>query len=842
MTYNKDSIKSLDPIEHIRRRPGVYLPDIGIQGLHHLIEEVINNSVDEFLMGHGKQIQITVIYNKIGDKSSCKISVSDQGRGIPFGYREDMGMDVIEATLTKTMTGGKFEAGNYNTSSGMNGIGLKAVNAISKDLTVLSTKSKTACLAHFECGQKVSIKTFSSNGVDGTTISFVPDGSILETTEVDLNILVPRLKYLASILPGLEINLRLVDREYDGNQSMVFKYDQPLVDIHENLGEQLFGYRHVDKGINVELTFHKTTASKILSFVNTVHTYDNGSHVDAIYAALTDSLKRLTGKLFTKYQLSQGMSLTISVFHQDPVFRGQHKGMLSDSSVKRIVYDSVLQSIYKSLQSNTPFLKYLVELMDQQEKLLRELDIQDAINTVKKSVKENRLPAKLSVAHNCTPETRELFIVEGDSAAGCIFGGTEILDVNFNCFKVEELVDLHKKTPIYTFSCSESGGVEVSKIVDCFVTKYVESIIEVVLDNQFAIKCTPDHRFMMRDGSYKEAKDLLPDDSLMPIYYDTSGSRNTVKQNTKIPKWDLVYRLSEKHQDCVDASSGSDILNTHHLDGDKKNDYPNNLEIWDQKVHLDHHTTPDVCAVCASEYKDINNNHKVVMIVHHKLGSKVPVYDITVDSEHHNFATKSGVFIHNSVRRASNKKFQEVLPIRGKIINAHKSDYADVLANTDAVNIFLAVGAMEKSNTTLRTKNVFILTDADDDGKHIVSLLLSLFTVAFPSFVKDFNLHVVYPPLFSLVSGDLRMYGHDGKELVKKFKAKYSRRAYEIYRNKGLGEMDAGEMVEVIHPEKRKIDKVDLTDMSTIEMDKIMGIMGDVRRSLITESEGENNE
>ena len=613
MTYNKDSIKSLDPIEHIRRRPGVYLPDIGIQGLHHLIEEVINNSVDEFLMGHGKQIQITVIYNKIGDKSSCKISVSDQGRGIPFGYREDMGMDVIEATLTKTMTGGKFEAGNYNTSSGMNGIGLKAVNAISKDLTVLSTKSKTACLAHFECGQKVSIKTFSSNGVDGTTISFVPDGSILETTEVDLNILVPRLKYLASILPGLEIHLRLVDREYDGNQSMVFKYDQPLVDIHENLGEQLFGYRHVDKGINVELTFHKTTASKILSFVNTVHTYDNGSHVDAIYAALTDSLKRLTGKLFTKYQLSQGMSLTISVFHQDPVFRGQHKGMLSDSSVKRIVYDSVLQSIYKSLQSNTPFLKYLVELMDQQEKLLRELDIQDAINTVKKSVKENRLPAKLSVAHNCTPETRELFIVEGDSAAG-------------------------------------------------------------------------------------------------------------------------------------------------------------------------------------------------------------------------------------SVRRASNKKFQEVLPIRGKIINAHKSDYADVLANTDAVNIFLAVGAMEKSNTTLRTKNVFILTDADDDGKHIVSLLLSLFTVAFPSFVKDFNLHVVYPPLFSLVSGDLRMYGHDGKELVKKFKAKYSRRAYEIYRNKGLGEMDAGEMVEVIHPEKRKIDKVDLTDMSTIEMDKIMGIMGDVRRSLITESEGENNE
>ena len=591
-TYSSESIKTLDPLEHIRLRPGMYIGSIGLEGIHHLFNEVLDNAVDEYLAGFGKEIHII--------KFGKSLTVIDKGRGIPS--------DKIVDVFTKTLTGGKFNSDNYATSSGMNGIGLKAVNALSEILSVEVVRDNTIYEYHFNRGVLQSQSTTGRPKIvaSGTTVSFNPDPEIFETVQFDLDLIKEKLFNLASVLPGLKLTFD------DGENKYEYFETTPLRSIQDrNVSSSIFTYRFSDNVINILLDYSQDNKSYINSFCNTIKTSEDGSHVDAVYDCIIRALKQLTGKIFSRSQISQGLRLTISLFHNAPIYRGQSKSKISDSKVYKKVYDAIYSDIYNNLNTNKDFVNYMVELITQQEKLIQEIDIKKAINNIKSNVRENKLPEKLAVAHNCTPDERELFIVEGNSAGG-------------------------------------------------------------------------------------------------------------------------------------------------------------------------------------------------------------------------------------SVKTARNPKFQEVLPLRGKVVNAMKSDFSSVISNKEVTDIFLAIGGMENTNTPLRTKNVFILTDADDDGSHIYSLLLSMFTVLFPTFVKKCNLYVVYPPLFTLMSDDIRIYGHDTKSLTAEFKKLHPKKSYEIHRNKGLGGMNSEELVPVIHPKSRKIVKVVIDKDSINQMNLLMGNLSEVRKEILNELEVES--
>jgi DNA gyrase/topoisomerase IV subunit B len=596
MKYDSESIKTLEPLQHIRLRPGMYIPDVGIQGLHHLFEEVLNNSVDEYIAGYGNEIFIKIESLDNHDE----VTIRDYGRGIPHEKLEDV--------FTKTLTGGKFTSDSYTTSSGLNGVGLKAVNALSKQLVVTSHRDSKAFVKIFELGKLTDESYMGKSPETGTEIIFNPDSSIFEVIRFDIDSIKNRLFMLASTLPNLRINL-IANRE-----NFVYFNIEPLISLQSALiggNESIFEFNHHQKDLTIRLNYLQQSNSNIFSFVNTIHTYDNGSHVDVVYDALNNGLKKITGKTFSRNQLSQGLNLSVSIFAQFPTFRGQHKGSLADNKIKKYIYDVIYPELYKSLKENKSFTNYMVQLITAQEQVLQELDIKKAITNIKNSSKENRLPLKLAVAHNATPETRELFIVEGDSAAG-------------------------------------------------------------------------------------------------------------------------------------------------------------------------------------------------------------------------------------SIKVSRNPKFQEVIPIKGKIINAFKSSYTELLNNKDVTDVFLAIGGVEWSNTPIRTKNVFIMSDSDPDGSHIISLLLSMFAIIFPSFIKEYNLYVVHSPLFSLISDDIRMFGHTIKEVTSEFKTKYGNKKYEIFRNKGLGELNPEEMAQFVNPNTRLVNKIILTEDSLVELEKLMGPLSDVRKHILENMQDDN--
>jgi len=619
MDYNKDSIVHLNPIEHIRKRPGMYIGSIDIEGLHHLVRESVDNVVDEYLAGYGKDIIVTIERNANYDK----IIISDSGRGIPVGYRDDFQMDVLTAIFTLTSTGGKFNHSTYSTSSGCNGVGLKAITALSSYLKV-SVAHKDGMIVYeqeFKNGSpSTDVTKIKRKSTRGTTIEFVPDKDIFETLFIDLNEIKKRLSFLASLLPGFHVKLIFNDLESEPNTSetiLDLVFNKPLEYIHKELVpdavkfNSIFKFEYNSESVQAILSYHQgTNESSNISFINTIHTYDGGSHVDSFIKAILDSLKRLTGRQFTKYQVTPGMNMVISVFKSDVVLKGQHKSKVADSEVKNLVYNEIYTPLFKAISASPEFQNYIVNLITSQEQVLEDITIKQAVKTIRNKTRENRLPKKLSVVYNCKPEDREIFICEGDSAGG-------------------------------------------------------------------------------------------------------------------------------------------------------------------------------------------------------------------------------------GIKTARDPKFQEVLPIKGKIINAFKASYTDMLNSKEAVDIFLSIGGMENSNTTLRCHNLFILADSDPDGAHISALVMSLVAVGFPSFIRKHNLYLVHPPLFTAIYNDYRIYGHSVKDVKSKFKKAYGNKIPEIYRNKGLGEMSPRELKDVIDRKTRKVTKIEFNDNSIIELEKLMGSFTDVRKAILNEIEDE---
>lgn len=423
--YDESAIQVLDERSHVRLRPAMYIGDTGIYGLHHLVYEVVDNSIDEIANGHGDLI--TCIVHKDGF-----VTVEDNGRGIPVGIHKETKKPAAETIMTSLHSGGKFSNENYATSSGLHGIGVSAVNFLSERLDMIIYLEGFTWSQSYEKGVPVN-KLTKGDKTDktGTLIHFKPDHSIFQTTEFQYKILADRLRQLAYLNKGVKI--KIVDEasgEFDE-----FYSDDGIAGfiLHLNKDKDVLSpiihlVKKVDKiTIEFALQYNKTYSDVIYSFANNINTRDGGSHLSGFKNALLDGVVQYAEKkkMFkgldvrpTMRDVVEGLIAIISVKLPNPEFEGQTKATLGNPEIKSIVYDQALETILKYFNDNET-VACDIALKISQACIARE-EARKARETVRRKnvLSSLSLPGKLADCSEKNPELSELLIVEGDSAGG----------------------------------------------------------------------------------------------------------------------------------------------------------------------------------------------------------------------------------------------------------------------------------------------------------------------------------------------------------------------------------------------------------------------------------------
>ena len=440
-TYSADSIQVLEGLEAVRKRPSMYIGDIGPRGLHHLVYEVVDNSIDEALAGYCNDI--VVIINP--DNS---ITVTDNGRGIPTGMHEKEHRSALEVVLTVLHAGGKFSKDSYKVSGGLHGVGVSCVNALSSHLTAEIHREGKIFRQEYSKGKPLyDVKVVGEADDTGTIITFKPDGEIFTTTTVyDYGVLAGRLRELAYLNKGVRLTLRDMrprETEYDENGSPleakpreeVFYSEHGLVEfvqyldgVREKLTEKPI-YLETDKVIPIEIAMQYNTgfSENVHSYVNNINTIEGGTHLSGFRRGLTSTLKSYADKngLLSKLKFDldpsdfrEGLTAVISVKVAEPQFEGQTKTKLGNSEVMAAVSQAVSAALDTYLEENPKDARAIVD------KVVLAATARHAARKARELVQRKTvmsgsgLPGKLADCSDRDPARCELFLVEGDSAGG----------------------------------------------------------------------------------------------------------------------------------------------------------------------------------------------------------------------------------------------------------------------------------------------------------------------------------------------------------------------------------------------------------------------------------------
>ncbi len=426
-SYSEDSIKVLEGLEAVRKRPAMYIGDVGERGLHHLIHEVVDNSIDEALAGHAENI--TVILHKDG---SC--SVEDDGRGIPVGPHPVKKKSTLEVVMCMLHAGGKFDKGSYKVSGGLHGVGVSCVNALSSQMRATIHRDGLIYEQKYEEGKPVSeVEQIGLTKKNGTIITFHPDETIFKTVTFKYNKVVERLRELAFLNP--QVKITIIDER--DNKRDTFHYKGGLIDFVKYLDSNLNAIskpvfiegtdtndNEVETKVEVCFEYNTGYTENMLSYVNNINTIEGGTHVSGFRSALTRTLNSYaTSNKLLKEPLNgddfrEGLTVIISAMVAEPQFEGQTKTKLGNGEVEGIIKQIVNEKLAIYLDQNPGQAKKIIE----KAKIAHEARIaarkSRELVRRKNALESSTLPGKLADCSLRSPEDTELYLVEGDSAGG----------------------------------------------------------------------------------------------------------------------------------------------------------------------------------------------------------------------------------------------------------------------------------------------------------------------------------------------------------------------------------------------------------------------------------------
>jgi DNA gyrase/topoisomerase IV subunit B len=825
----------------------MYIGSTDSRGINHLFNEIVDNSTDEGIAGHATRV--TVILHADGS-----VQVDDDGRGIPTGVHAKSGLSGVELVLTRLHAGGKFGGSGYKTSGGLHGVGASAVNALSHrfDVTVKRDgKVHHMSFAHGVPGEfdgpGPKAKHTKKSGLNvvrrmkrgegtGTSIRYWHDQRYFENTAaLDVDAVRTKLRNTAFLVPGVTYVLRNTTEGALDDET--FHFPNGLSDMVEFLtpagdrpvsGMLLINgdgtYREnaadengvmqskVERVAEVEIALRWGTGYErtVECFTNTIRNVHGGTHRRgfdrAMAKAVQEAIARTRGLLKPKEDpptvedVEEGMTAVVHVRIPEPQFTSQTKDELSTAGITKVIQAVVEREIKawtENRKTKTEAKTVLQKVVDAARVRLTQKQQKDAARR-KTALEGAAMPPKLVDCRATGIARSELFLVEGDSALGCFTGDTMVALASGQSRSFADLAaDWANGVTHCGYTTDMAGGVAVAPLVEPRLTRRDAALVRVTLDDGASVRCTPDHLFRLRDGSYRRADALGAGDSLMPLYRSVSpDGRERVWMNDR-DEW--VH---------TDGRAGED----------------------------GHTRLMDVPAPV---------NHAVVSVA--ALPDTADVYDLTVDG-HHNFALEAGVFVHNSARMARVSEYQALLPLRGKILNVQKASLADTLRNVEIASIVQVLGAGTGRTfdlTTMRYGRVILMADADVDGSHIRTLLITLFARYMRPVIEDGRLYAAMPPLHKITTRGRNPETHftfSQREMETKLAAlqKAGKQVVTpVPRFKGLGEMDAEELWDTtMNPATRSVRRITIDDADAAEqaLELLMGEKVEPRRAWLVES------
>ncbi len=499
--YTAENITVLEGLEAVRKRPAMYIGDVNIRGLHHLVYEVVDNSIDEALAGYCNRIEVVIHENN-------SVTVIDNGRGIPTDFHEKEQRSALEVVMTVLHAGGKFDKDTYKVSGGLHGVGVSVVNALSSKLVVTVRRGGKIFQQEYECGKPVyPIKTIGDTDKNGTEVTFLPDNSIFITDHYDFDILSSRLRELAFLNKGITLTLT-DEREKDENDKFIqdsFHSDNGLrdfIDFLDSNREKLMPEPISIEGernnipIEVAMQYNTSFTENIHSYVNNINTHEGGTHLAGFRRALTRTLKSYadkTGLLAKlKFDISgddfrEGLTAIISVKVQEPQFEGQTKTKLGNNEVMGVVDQTVSELLSYYLEEHPKEARTIVN------KVILAATARHAARKARELVQRKSvlggsgLPGKLADCSEKDPSLCEIYLVEGDSAGGTAKQGRErkfqaILPLRGKILNVEKamqykIFESEEIKNIFTALGVSIGTVEDSKALNLEKLRYDKIII-----------------------------------------------------------------------------------------------------------------------------------------------------------------------------------------------------------------------------------------------------------------------------------------------------------------------------------------------------------------------------
>ena len=432
--YSADSIQALEGMEHVRMRPSMYIGDVGSRGLHHLVYEVVDNSIDEALAGHCDRVEISILEGN-------GIRVMDNGRGIPVDLHKKEGVSALQVVMTKIGAGGKFDKDSYKVSGGLHGVGVSVVNALSIDLKATVHKGGKIYIQEYKQGkEQYLVKEGGTTDLKGTEVIFFPDPEIFETLEYQYDILASRMRELSFLNKGLTIVMtdeRAEAKDEEGKSPVETFYSERglpefvefLDGTREKLIQKVISVEGEKNGIPVEvaLIYNNSYAENIHSYVNNINTHEGGTHLSGFRRGLTGTLKKYAEKSGMldklKFDISgddfrEGLTAIVSVKVQEPQFEGQTKTKLGNREVTAPVSQAVSEMLNDYLEENPDDARQIVQ------KVILAATARHAATKAREMVQRKNpmggagLPGKLSDCASKDPSECEVYLVEGDSAGG----------------------------------------------------------------------------------------------------------------------------------------------------------------------------------------------------------------------------------------------------------------------------------------------------------------------------------------------------------------------------------------------------------------------------------------